>query len=329
MRSCSLSLAPTMVALAVALNAGHALAQSSSTGTVTLYGRVDLSLAQQADAVKNREVRNGSGSRLGVRGEEDLGGGMKAFFQLEHRFNANNGTQSTDRFWEGKAVVGVDSGFGRVWLGREENPAYTLGQTPADPWGTDTVAGNGSIINGRIGSTRYSSTANYRFSAAGFTVAGQIAEAEPNAPASGGVIEDRPYSVGLGYRAGPLVLGVGFENPSDADDSWATFLASYTFGIFKIGGLIGRGRNVSDQKHESYLVSATTTLGAGELRLSYGQLKNKSLDRVADKQLGLGYHHAVSKRTTLYADFVNERRDGIGESGREKNGYDVGIKHNF
>ena len=69
-------------------------------------------------------------------------------------------------------------------------------------------------------------------------------------------------------------------------------------------------------------------LGSGELRLSYGQLKNKDLDVVADKQLGLGYHHAMSKRTTLYADLTTEKRDNL-PANRQSTGWDVGIKHNF
>jgi predicted porin len=319
-----------LIALAVLCVAATAANAQSS---VTLYGRVDLSLAQQADAVKNREVRNGSGSRLGVRGTEDLGGGLKALFQLEHRFNADDGAQSNaTRFWEGKSIVGLEGGFGRVWMGRDENPAYTHGQVVADPWATDTVAGNGTIINGRIGSTRYSNTVNYRFAAAGFTLAAQMAEAEGNTPAgTGATLDDRPYSLGLAYGGGPITLGAGYENPADKDDNWATFYAGYNFGVFKLGGLYGSGKNTANQKHEAYLLSATAPVGAGEFRLSYGQLKNKDLNAIADKQLGLGYHYALSKRTTVYADFVNEKRDGIDTATpeREKNGYDVGLRHNF
>jgi predicted porin len=313
--------------IALATTAGTATAQSS----VTLYGRLDLSLAQQADAVKNRELRNGSGSRFGVRGIEDLGGGMRGFFQLEHRFNADTGAQtSTDRFWDGRSLVGLEGAFGRVWMGRDENPAYVYGQVGADPWGTDTVAANSTIINGRIGTTRYSNSVNYRYTAAGFSFAGQIAEAEGNTPQGpGGGLDDRPYSFGLGYNAGPLVLGFGYENPADAEDNWTSFHGSYNFGAFKVGGFFGSGRNTSDQRHRAYLVSATTALGPGEFRVSYGRLENRDLNAIADKQFGVGYHYALSKRTTLYTDFVAERRDGIEASGREKNGYNFGVKHNF
>lgn len=303
-----------------------ALATAAATGAaaqsnVTLYGRVDLSIAQQADAVSNKEVRNGSGSRFGLRGSEDLGDGLKAVFQLEHRFNADTGAQSNaTRFWEGKSIVGLEGGFGRLTLGREENPAYTLSQNAADPWGGDTVASNGNIVAGRIGSTRYSDAVNYRYSGGGFTVGAQMTE--------GDGLDDRPYSLGLGYAAGALKLGLGFENPGDADDDWLTLSGSYNFGSFELRGLIGNGSNANGQKHAAWLLASTMKLGSAELRLSYGQLKNKDLDVVADKQLGLGYHHAMSKRTTLYADLTTEKRDDL-PANRQSTGWDIGIKHNF
>jgi predicted porin len=320
-------------ALALAASAAQtqtqAQTQTPAQPAVTVYGRVDLSAAQQADAPSNRELRNGSGSRFGLRGVEDLGGGLRALFQLEHRFNANDGTQSTSRFWEGKSIVGIEGGFGRITLGREENPAYTFGQSPADPWGTDTVASNGSIVNGRIGSTRYSNSVNYRIAAGGFTFGAQVAKSEGNQPVNGN-LDKRPYSAGLAYVQGPWQVGVGFENPADRDDRWASINGSYDFGIVRVGAFYGSGKNVSAQKVEGALVSVVAPIGQGELRTSYGRLKNKDVadNGVLDKQFGIGYHHALSKRTTLYADLVNERRDGM-PSDRRENGYDVGIKHNF
>lgn len=306
---------PLLGACALLLLCGSAAAQ------VTLYGRVDLSLAQQADAVKNHELRNGSGSRLGVRGSEDLGGGLKAVFHLEHRFNADTGEPSNDtRFWEGKSIVGLEGGFGRVSLGREENPAYTYAQNPADPWGGDTVASNGSIVNGRIGSTRYSNSVNYRIAAGGFTFGAQVSE--------GDGLDEKPYSLGLAYKGGAFRAGLGFENPGNDEDDWLTLSGSYEFGSFGLRALVGSGSNAAGEKHRSWLLAGTAALGAGQLRLSYGQLKNRDLDVETDKQLALGYHYAMSKRTTLYADVISEKRDGM-PGDRKRTGYDLGIKHNF
>ena len=95
----------SLLALAVlGAFAGAASAQSS----VTLYGRVDLSLAKNigSDA---KGVQNGSGSRLGFRGVEDLGGGMKAIFNIEHRFNADTGElTNAAKFWQGRSIVGLE-----------------------------------------------------------------------------------------------------------------------------------------------------------------------------------------------------------------------------
>lgn len=292
---------------------------SVAIGQVTVYGRVDLSLAQQADATRNTELRNGSGSRFGLRGTEDLGGGLKAVFQIEQRFNADTGSAGA-RFWEGKSIVGLEGDFGRVTMGREENPAYTLSQNPADPWGGDTVASNGTIVNGRIGTNRYGDSLNYRYSAGGFTFGAQITE--------GDGLDERPYSLGLSYVAGAWRLGVGFENPGDADDHWLTVHASYNFGAFALRGLVGRGTQVNGQKHQSWLLAATTRIGAGEWRASYGRLTNKDLDVVADRQFALGYHYAMSRRTTLYADLISEKRDNM-PANRKGTGWDLGIKHDF
>lgn len=312
-------------AAALLMLAGSALAQS-----VTIYGRLDLSAAQQADAPANKELRNGSGSRLGFKGSEDLGGGLKAFFHLEHRFNADDGSVTAgSRFWDGKSIVGLEGSLGRIGLGREENPAYTFSQGAADPWGTDTVASNGSIVNGRIGSTRYSNSVNYRYTGNGFAFGAQVSEAEGNVGA-GGVPDDRAFSLGGRYEWRALTVGVGYEDPADKDDHWATVNASWDFGFAKVGGLFGRGRNALGEKHQAFLVTATAPVFGGELRGSYGELENKAMasDGLLDRQFGLGFHYPLSKRTTVYADLVHEKRDRF-PGDRKSTGYDLGIKHNF
>jgi len=324
---------------AIAAVSGSAFAQSS----VTIYGRVDQGFAQQADSVKNREIRPGSGNRLGFRGVEDLGAGLKAFFQFEHRFDADTGLPHAT-FWEGKSFVGLRSTFGDFYLGREDNPAYALSQAIADPFGTDTVASNTSIISGRIGTNRYSNSVNYRGTFGGFTVGAQIAEQDALKAQSTG--EDRPWSVAASYIGGPITVGIGHEDPSDEDARWTTINAAWDFKVVKVIGLYGFGKNGgqtatlptgipaaagADSDRRSYLIGVTAPIGSGELKASYGVLQAESTADVKyklDRQFGLGYHYALSKRTTVYADYVNERRDFM-PAGFKKNGFDLGIKHNF
>lgn len=292
------------------------LAAPTLAQQVTLYGRVDLSIAQRAGQPDNLELRNGSGSRFGVRGTEDLGGGLKAVFGIEHRFDADTG-EAASPFWGGKSVVGLSGGFGTVTLGRDDNPAVKMVQEAADPWAGDTVAGNGNIYDGNIGSSRYSNAVTYRGKFGGFELGAQITE--------GDGFDDRPLNLALAYKAGPLYAAVGYDNPGDADDQWTSVMARYDFSGWQLSGLYGTGTDRNDRDVDAWLVAMTARLGAGQLRASYGVRQNEG---VADdyKQFGLGYHHSLSKRTTVYADVVNVTPVA---SGREKTGYDVGIRHNF
>lgn len=308
--------------------AGAASAQSS----VTLYGRVDLSVGKGpgSDA---KQMANGSGSRLGFRGVEDLGGGLSAIFNIEHRFNADTGAQTnSQRFFAGRSIVGLRGGFGEVVLGREYTTAFLQSQLVADPWGWDTVVsgtlGNGlnnAITGGAIATVRNDSSITYKLSASGFTFGAQIAEATDaftNVP-------NKPVNFAVNYAAGPMYLAFGYERTGAEvveTANWMTINASYNFGSFKLGGFYGKGDTAAGAEHQSYLLTATAPVGAGEFRASYGQLKNKTADFIAAKGFALGYHYSLSKRTTLYADVMQNKADNITES---KTGYDVGIKHNF
>lgn len=381
----------TLLALAVlGAFAGVASAQSS----VTVYGRVDLSLAKNY-GTENKGIQNGSGSRLGFRGVEDLGGGLKALFNIEHRFNADTGTDSsyvnslTDtgpfpadqanlnaagapagRFWNGRSFVGLQGDFGQILLGREYTPAFLHAQLIADPWGYDTVASNGvnrstsgatagtingagvggiaGVTAGGIGRVRNSNAITYTISASGMTFAAQIAEAEGNPSGSTNTVDERPFGAALAYASGPFRAALAYENPSNPEDYWMTLSASYDFGMVKLGGLYGKGVNQVGQDHRSMLITATAPIGAGEFRIAYGNLKNQggAVAGVARpgydaiKAIAVGYHYSLSKRTTIYADFINNKREGllaavpatsysVVDVAGPKNGYDLGIKHNF
>jgi predicted porin len=283
---------------------------------VTLYGRVDLSIAQRANAADDTELRNGSGSRLGVRGSEDLGGGLSAVFGLEHRFDADTGAAG-DPFWGGRSVVGLAGSFGTVTFGRDDNPAVKMVQEAADPWAGDTVAGNGNLYDGNVGSSRYSNTITWRASFGGLGVGAQIAEADG--------LDDRPMNFALSYGSGPLYVALGLDDPGNADDRFTSVMARYTLGGVTLSALYGTGTDRNDLEVDAWLLALKTKIGGGELRASVGERDNEG---VADpfRQIGLGYHYALSKRTTVYADLVHVKPVA---AGREKTGYDIGLRHNF
>ena len=92
----------SLLALAVL---GAFASVASAQSSVTLYGRVDLSVGK-GPGTSAKQMANGSGSRFGVRGVEDLGGGLQALFNIEHRYNADTGAQTNaQRFWTGRSIV--------------------------------------------------------------------------------------------------------------------------------------------------------------------------------------------------------------------------------
>src|SRR5690554_2252199 len=97
----------SLIALAVLASAGGALAQSS----VTLYGRIDTSVgSEKIDGVNTSEMFSGrlSTSRIGLRGSEDLGGGLKANFNLEGTLNSDDGrVGSAAGFFDRQSWIGL------------------------------------------------------------------------------------------------------------------------------------------------------------------------------------------------------------------------------
>jgi predicted porin len=326
----------SMLALAVlGAFAGAAVAQSS----VTLYGRVDLAVGKGV-GTGSKALNNGSGSRLGFRGVEDLGGGTSAFFNIEHRFNADTGAMTdAARMFGGRSIVGLQGGFGKVTLGREYTTAFLGSQLVADPWGWDTVVSgtpgtglNQAITGGGIARVRNDSSVTYNMAAAGFSFGAQIAEGNDTI----NTFQARPVNFAVGYAAGPLSLGFGYERTgleAAATAKWTTINGAYNLGAVKLGAFYGTGNTHLNAKHKSYMFTAVAPMGQGELRASFGKLTADPAGAAprtdAAKGFGLGYHYALSKRTTLYTDYVRNTAPAPFVPLGEKSGYDFGIKHNF
>ncbi len=320
----------SLLALAVlGAFAGAASAQSS----VTMYGRVDLSIGKPAGTAQ-KGMFNGSGSRLGMRGVEDLGGGLKGIFNIETRFDADTGaaqnfnitptgttTANANRFWGARSIVGVEGGFGRVTLGREYTVPFLQSQLAADPWGWDTVVASGAtsgITGGGIAKVRNDSAITYQISFSGLTIGVQTAErtdAINNFP-------KRPVNFAVAYGGGPISASIGHETTGVNNEKWTTGHFSFAFGAFKPGVFIGSGKNAANAKVKSLMLTMVAGFGAGELRLMAGTRETGNVKNIS--AVGVGYHHSLSKRTTVYADFVRN-----GKLAAQKTGYDVGLKHNF
>jgi predicted porin len=190
--------------------AAPAFAQSS----VTLYGVVDDAIAyvNNQNGHSNVYLRHGNlySSRFGLRGAEDLGGGLSAIFDLQAGFDPNNGALgSSGLIFNRQAFVGLqDNQYGTVTFGRQYTPyyelvgplgpvAYLTGATGAHPGDLDgldtTIRSNSSVV--------YTSPILYGFQVSGMYGFGGV----PGSWQSGSTI-----SAAGKYSMGPLAVGVGY-----------------------------------------------------------------------------------------------------------------------
>jgi len=190
-------------------------------GSVTLYGIVDEAFTYNSNAGGARLYNLTSGgiqsSRWGLRGTEDLGGGMTAIFRLENGFNLSNGALglanvgSTQGLEFGRqAYVGLGSRFGTVTIGRQYDSVvdYLGPLNVGDQWGGYVSAHPGDLDNynntARANSSVKFKSANYQgFSFSTLYSVGGIA---------GNFTSNQIWSVGGGYSGGPLTAGVAYLN---------------------------------------------------------------------------------------------------------------------
>lgn len=325
----------SLLALAVlGAFAGAASAQSS----VTLYGKVDLAFSK-ATGTKDKQIADNNASRIGLKGSEDLGNGLSAFFKLESQLEADTGAAKTP-FWNRWSSVGLaHSKYGSLQLGHMENGAWDT-VTAYDPWGGDTVAQLRDVGATLLDLTTYSSSKNsfttvdvrrldnsvrYDLSLNGFKVAASYAEKTTG--------KDNPFAIGGNYTMGPLNVGLAYEKSAKAsDDRLVMGGASYDFGVAKLMASYSDGRNVDNDKVKGFIVGATAPYGAFKFKVGYAQAKTELADGSASgtyKKASVGGEYNLSKRTKLYADYAHVSGDLPAAQDNEKNAYDFGLSHAF
>jgi predicted porin len=315
--------------------AGPVAAQSD----ITIYGRLDVGVTKQDDgtsalaggngqtgAAGNRwDVRGASSSRLGVRVREDLGNGLQAGALLEHRLNADTGAQqNANVMWNGRSIVELgSSAAGTLYLGRDYLPAYWIADA-LDPFGGDTVGRTRDdylLAAYRVdGDVRSNNTVGYRspvwggFSAQLAVSAGEGVRTSPaNKRAVGGHLR---------YSAGPVYVGLGVDQVDSSNRLWVLG-AAYDLGVVRPMVAYSTSK-VANLERKAWSVGVTAPLGAGRLKAAYARLDPAGLNNMLAK-FGLGYEHALSKRTALYADVGSAKREGLTRT----TAFDLGVKHNF
>ncbi len=317
-----------LIALAVAgLVSAPAFAQSN----VTIYGIVDMGYTWRDDNIgKGIDARSGidsgisAGSRLGFKGSEDLGNGLKAGFVLEQGFNADTGRSAQDsRTFGRQAFASLSGGFGTVALGRQYTPSHVFGSA-FDPFGKGTVGQFNNVYYSNSGpEVRLDNLAAYvspnwgGFSfITGYTLSADGNEALEN---DGDV---RVFAFAPRYTNGPIDVAFNYHE-ARADISGNPkvrvydLFGGYDFGMVKLTGAAG-WRKPTDQDFLmgglgsvaedtfQWMLGVTVPLGQWKILASYSNRKTDLVDSGDAKvwQAAVGAEYALSKRTSLYTTYA-------------------------
>ena len=308
-----------IIAAALASLGTSAFAQA----TVNLYGRLNLTIERQKIGTANNDWKMvNSSSRFGLRGSEDLGGGMKAGFQIESGFNPSNGTASST-FFGRQSEVNLSGGFGMVRLGNFTSEAY---------YATSDYIGMHNHETGTSSDAFYAylgrNTGKVAYRTPGFggaTFEGAVTE--------GGSL-NRTFDFAFNYDAGPLHVGAGYEKnaPNNKNAKQFAVRGLYEMGAFTVGAYVQRdtdGYGVNFGDRTTYRVSGMYTMGSTEFHANYGHAGDYSKlagDQAAD-QYTLGINQNLSKRTKLYGFYTK-----IADKGTIYGDFSsiaVGVRHNF
>jgi len=358
----------SLIAMAVMAAAGAASAQSS----VTLFGIVDAAISRYSvsggthvTALSNSGYNS---SRLGFRGTEDLGGGLSASFWLEGAL-ANDagqgGDQGTGFNFRRRSTVSLAGGWGELRLGRDYTPTF-WNMTVFDPFGTNGVGSNiGHKV--KLGTPGFSDPTYVRSdnmvqyflpaNLGGFY--GQFSYAFDEIP--GNQDAGQFYGGRIGFASGPFNVAGAYSHRDGSDPTTDTnpevrdwnIGGQWDFGMAKLMGVYDDAKytgTLADATLKTWLIGGLIPVGAGEVRISYGQTKLdvSAGDDPKSSQWALGYVHNLSKRTALYATYAHVSNKGGaatpvnasigytatattlgGIANHSSSGFDLGIRHSF
>jgi len=324
----------SLIALAVLASSGAAMAQSN----VTLYGIIDVSVGSLKEMNKASVSRVEDGgnqglktSRWGMKGSEDLGGGMKASFQLENRFDADAGT-SQSPFFKGASTVSLSGGFGEVKLGRGTtvfDDIRALSYTSNVFDSTFSPADNGVFKSGKDYNKRWDNKVTYLTPDLGGFYAGVDYSLDEDS-----TVKKDKNALKLGYKAGPLNVALATQDEKTLS-KYTMVAGSYDFGVASVSAGYNdrKGYNATEPgKDKEFTIGVNVPMGAFAVSAGYANSNTKVNGATTLKTNGyaLGATYALSKRTKLYAGYrAIDTKNGANVKTADSKLYAVGIRHDF
>lgn len=346
----------SLIAVAALAAVGAASAQSS----VTLYGVVDTNYGVtqvkttvpggQTTKVRTTGLNQGSnlsGSRWGLKGQEDLGNGLAAVFNVEAGFNSANGGFAGG--FNRRSVVGLKGGFGQVLLGRDYTPMDSLS---SDYQAIDLVTGDnryGDLVTGRYNGVHYSG----EFGGVGIKAFAGYDDVKTTVSNAASVNVDRArgegYGIGVSYAGGPVTVGAAvqqFRTKTTVSAPVASITtvkhieygvgATYDFTAAKLyAHYLARDEKAAKPVQQfGFGVSApfgAFTLGA---QYAYNYHKVNVGTKAKGHDFALEGVYSLSKRTDVYARAARANSWKVKSSGvttvkTHTDTFGVGVRHRF
>lgn len=343
---------PALLALAIGAIAGNVAAQTSS---VTLFGVADVAVRQvkNGSAGNVSQVASGSNSssRLGVRGVEDLGGGLSAGFHLESGVEFDTGTVNASKFWNRRSTLSLMGPFGEIRLGRDSTPTYNNAQS--DEFGIVGIGARGVFVYGSgsnlgSGATTQQRTDNgvsYFLPKMG-GVFGQF-----HVAAGEGTVGNKYYGGRVGYEDKAILVG-GAYGQTDVGAGQSKFknynlLFNYKFAFGTLHTLVDV-KKWGVRKSQEISLGATIPVAVGTVKLGYtsadrsgGPVGSGYANGDDSTRLAVGYVYDFSKRTAVYTTYAQINNKGAARSsvlyttpaamrpGENSSGLEMGLRHSF
>lgn len=329
----TLRFAPSLALASLTLVSAASHANESS---LQIYGRINTSLERTtSDHVSTTGVLNNE-SYFGVRGSEDLGGGLKAGFVLESGFESDTGENSDTAFFNRKSEVNLAGNFGMLRLGNMTSEAYyaTADIVNAHNFDTGTSADAlyAFVSNGKNHVSYRAPTWNNLTVEVGTSLHERAAEPTKNAWDLAATYERGDWSFGLGYSDWGPAKQASLRASYVLNDSW-TFSAYHQYSRgwdhanFVVDAAQG-GRNTTR-------VAAVHTQGASEYHVNVGYAgKAGGAADTQALQWTVAYNYNFSQRTKVYALFTQLKNRAnasysTGEAGVDVRSFGVGIRQYF
>lgn len=345
-----------LIALAVAGACVAPAAMAQTANPVTLYGRVYVNFESvEADSnsagaglVRRNRVEDRV-SLFGIRGTEDLGGGLKAFFQLETPFRPDSNVTT---FASRNSGVGLQGGFGSFLLGRWDTPMKQALASPIDPFGD---IGLGDVTTAFLRSGTFSQRATDTVQWWSPNWGGVSLKAMYSAN-EGKTATTNPYNFGgsVTFSRGPIYLAYAYEEHRDSVGQTATagvtekgnaVGGSFSFGPVKVMGGYGEFKRTNATTNKGYIVGASGTFGKNVILGSFQNSKDGGSTTATSQPecdaWAVGYRYDFTRRTSFIAEYAevdnnsastcNFGQGALGgvTAGMDPKGFSLGLRHVF